>query len=413
MRKPQPSWAALILAVLAWLSPVQAVAQPQPIPSPAAPSLRAAADAAWRRSVAGRSESERRADMAARRAAASSWLADAPSLAIAERSDRFNDRQGFREWEAELALPMQWPSARRAGRDAADADARALDSGEAAIRLQVAGEVREALWQARLAQADREAAQRRSADAAAFADDVARRVRAGDLARIDLNAALALHQQVLAVQAQADGEVMRSQRVWRSLTGLDALPADVEAEPSPAADADAHAALRARRQATDAARAKLGLASASAWGAPELTLGVTRERDVIGAASVQTARIGFRIPFPLGSQTQPRQAAVRAEIAQAEAELGLARERLDADVEQSRAELTQARRVEQLAAERARLAEDSHALVDKAFRLGQADLPARLRAESERHEAQLAARRASLDIGRAQSRLRQAYGVLP
>jgi len=310
---------------------------------------------------------------------------------------------------AARALAGRPPRRARCGR----CHARAFHGGEAAQRLQIAGEVREALWQARLARSDADAARRRSADAAAFADDVARRVRAGDLARIDLNGALALQQQALAAEAQADGEALRAQRAWRALTGLEALPADVEAEPSSAVDDRAHAALRARRQAADAARAKLGLASASAWGAPELTLGVTRERDVIGAASVQTARIGVRIPFPLASQTRPREAGARAEIAQAEAELALARERLDADAEQARAELAQARRVEQFAAERARLAEDSHALVDKAFRLGQADLPTRLRAESERHDAQLAARRAGLETGRALSRLQQTHGVLP
>jgi outer membrane protein, heavy metal efflux system len=416
MRKPQPSWAALTLAVLALQMPLPASAQPQATPPPvaaSAPSLGAASDAAWRRSAAGRSAAERRADIDARRSAAASWLADAPSLAVAERSDRLNDRQGFREWEAEAALPLQWPGARRANRAVAEADAGAFDSGEVAGRLQIAGEVREALWLARLALADHESAQRRSAEAAVFVDDVSRRVRAGDLARTDLNAASSLQQQVLASLAQAEGEVLRTQRAWRTLTGFDALPADVEAEAAREGDLEAHAALLSRRKAVDAARAKLGLASATAWGSPELTLGVTRERDVAGAANVQTTRIGLRIPFPLSSQTQPRLAAGRAEIAQAEAELALARERLEADAEGARAELAQARRVEQLTAERARLADDSHALIDKAFRLGQADLPTRLRAESERFDARLAARRASLEVGRALSRLQQTFGVLP
>jgi len=419
MRKLKPLGAALTVAVLALLTPCLAAAQALPSPptsaAPAvsAPSLRAAADAAWRRSAAGRSATERRADIDARRSAAASWLADAPSLAVAERSDRLNDRRGYREWEAEAALPMQWPGARRANRVAAEADAGAFDSSEAASRLQTAGEVREALWLARLALADREAAERRSIEAAVFADDVARRVRAGDLARTDLNAASILQQQALAALAQAEGEVLSTQRAWRTLTGLSVLPSDAEAEPTRTGDVEAHAALLSRRKAADAARSKLGLASATAWGSPELTLGVTRERDVAGAANVQTARIGVRIPFPLGSQTQPRLSAARAEIAQAEAELVLARERIEADADGARAELAQARRVEQLTVERARLADDSYALIEKAFRLGQADLPTRLRAENERFDARLAASRASLEVGRALSRLQQTYGVLP
>ena len=75
--------------------------------------------------------------------------------------------------------------------------------------------------------------------------------------------------------------------------------------------------------------------------------------------------------------------------------------------------LEQARRIEQLAAERARLAADTQQLLAKAFRLGEIDLPTRLRTENDRFDAELALGRARLEAGRAISRLQQAYGLLP
>jgi len=68
---------------------------------------------------------------------------------------------------------------------------------------------------------------------------------------------------------------------------------------------------------------------------------------------------------------------------------------------------------EQFSAERARFAADSLHLLEKAFRLGQIDLPTRLRAENESFDADLALSRARLETGRARSRHQQAYGLLP
>ena len=59
------------------------------------------------------------------------------------------------------------------------------------------------------------------------------------------------------------------------------------------------------------------------------------------------------------------------------------------------------------------LAADTQRLYARAFALGELDLPARLRAENERFEAELALTRARLGVNRLISRLNQALGVLP
>ncbi len=381
--------------------------------SEARPTLRMALDAAWARSLDGRTQADRRSELQARQAASGSWISASPSVLLANRSDRLNTNAGFSEWEAEAAFPMQWPKARNANLAALQTEADGFEINNRASRLQIAGEVREAAWVTLLAQLELDAAQRRHVDAAALAADVERRVKAGDLARIDLNAARDSEQQALSALARAEGETQRTRRLWRTMTGFAQLPADLYGISSPVFDTEQHPALQARQAAVALARARLSQANATARDAPELTFGITRERDVQGAAARNTARVGIKIPLVLGSLQQPRLTGAQSEIARAEAELALEREHLTAALADTQMALTQSRRIELIAAERARLVEDSFGLIEKSFRLGQIDLPARLRVQAERFDADLSLARARLETGRALSRLQQAQGLIP
>ncbi|MGL4434258.1 MAG: TolC family protein, partial [Giesbergeria sp.] len=65
------------------------------------------------------------------------------------------------------------------------------------------------------------------------------------------------------------------------------------------------------------------------------------------------------------------------------------------------------------AARHAALAQETLGHVDKAFRLGEADWPTRLRAEQDAAQAQRQLARARIDAAAAVSALRQALGLLP
>ena len=62
---------------------------------------------------------------------------------------------------------------------------------------------------------------------------------------------------------------------------------------------------------------------------------------------------------------------------------------------------------------RARLASESRGFFDKSFRLGETDLPTRLRIEAEAVEAQRQAASARIELAAAISQWRQALGLLP
>ena len=74
--------------------------------------------------------------------------------------------------------------------------------------------------------------------------------------------------------------------------------------------------------------------------------------------------------------------------------------------ESARAQMTAAEK-------RARLAQESRGFFEKSFRLGETDLPTRLRIELEATDAKRQAALARLDQAAAISSLRQALGLLP
>jgi outer membrane protein, heavy metal efflux system len=75
---------------------------------------------------------------------------------------------------------------------------------------------------------------------------------------------------------------------------------------------------------------------------------------------------------------------------------------------------TGAARTRLLAVEKhARLAQEVRGFFEKAFRLGEADLPTRLRTEQEAAEAERQASLLRIEAAAAVSALRQALGLLP
>ncbi|NMF98485.1 TolC family protein [Aromatoleum toluolicum] len=375
-------------------------------------SIRHAVEAAWQRSADGRAAAARRDEAVARRDAATSWTPEPPTFTLSQRSDRLHRNDGQHEVEAELEMPLWMPGTRAAASALADAQGDELEARLALARLKLAGEVREAVWSLRLAQNDLDANQRRVAEAEVLAADVQRRVVAGDLARIDANTAQAAVQQARAAMAEAQARLLREQRLYSALTGLPQPPVDREAD-AVAGELDSHPALIARRRAAELARAHLHQASTATRDAPELILGVTSERGEFGERYTNTTTIGIRVPFGTDARNRPQISAANAELIDAETTFALERERLRAELDATRDEFYQARRVESFAAERARLAADSRQLVVKAFDLGQVDLPTRLRAENEYFDAELSLSRARSEAGRAASRLQQANGLLP
>lgn len=410
--------ASAALVALAVLLSAQAQGQP---PAHDGATLQQAFDAAWRRQPEAASQAARRQAAEAARRAAASWLSDAPSLDIAAKSDRFNADDGLREYDLALSVPLWLPGERARAGALAEAEDAALDAKLQASRLRVAAAVRDAWWAAQLARVDEALARDRLVNARQLADDTARRVRAGELARADQLQADGALAQAEGALAEAAAAASAGALALRALTGAPSgagteLGAP-EPEPIPAAalpgpDA-AHPALRELHSRAAVGERTAELAATRRRANPELLLGTQRERDQYGEPYHQSLIVGIRIPFGGGERAEARIASARADALEAQGQLALERERLLGDIEAARARVAAARARLAAADKQAQLAGQVRGFYDKAFKLGEADLPTRLRVELDAVTAERQAARLRIEAAAAVSALRQALGLLP
>ena len=412
--------AALLAMALGWaLLGSAANAQTSSHPGTAPLTLQALFEQAWQRQPDAQSAALRREAAQATRSAATAWTAEPVALELSTKTDRPGSNQGSREAEVGLALPLWLPGERARKAALADAELQALDSRQRASQLQLAATVREAWWAAQRAQADWALAQDRLLNAQRLAADVARRVRAGDLSRADQAQADGAVAQAEAAMAEAQGARDAAQAALAAW-GVQAAPtlalAD-EAEPEPpvpdATAAAQHPAAADWQDQAEVARRAADLAAVQTRANPELTVAATRGREQSGDRYQQTFTVGLRVPLGGGDRAQAKQATARAEALAAEARAAAERDRLAADIAAAvaRVKATQAQR--DALARHAALAQGTRGFVDKAFRLGEADGPTRLRVELEAAQAERQLARARIDAAAAISHLRQALGLLP
>jgi outer membrane protein, heavy metal efflux system len=399
------------------------------VTQPSGPPLREAFDAAWLQQPDAVGLAPRRDAARATQQAAQAWTPEPVALEVGAKGDRLNRNLGTREYEAAVAIPLWLPGERRSSQALAQAEARVLESRLGVAQLRVAAAVRDAWWAWQRARAEVGTAQGQLGSAQQLARDVAKRLKAGDLAQADqhqADGAVAAAQAAVA-QAQVGAVVARQNLrtltaasdttldVWAGVAGDSAEP---EPEPAPAAtnrspDLDTHSELLALQDRTAVAQGAAALATTQTRTNPELTVGTTRDRGSFGDAWQQTLRVAVRIPLGAGPRHTARLANAQAEALELQAQLGLERARLAGERAVAQARTVAARAQLMIAERRAQLAIESRGFFDKSFRLGETDLPTRLRIEAEAAEADRQAARARIDLAAAISAWRQALGLLP
>jgi len=369
-------------------------------------------ETAWARQPEQRGAALRRDAAAAGLRAAERWTPETMALDLSTRSDRWHRNDGTREYEAALSVPLWSPGERAKSQAAAQAQSQAVDALVGAAQWRLADVVREAYWAQQRAHIEQQVAQQRLASAQGIARDVQRRVAAGDLARADAHqadSAVAAAQSALAEAAVA---VAQSVQIWVALTGQEVSAGPQEPLPAQLPVAE-HPLLRELQAKVDLARRQQELASVQTRANPELSLGTTRERDARGARYAQSINVGVRIALGRASASDARLANAGADLLEAQSHLDLETTRIGARIAAARTRVELLEQAASAAQRRAALAGESRGFFDKAFRLGESDLPTRLRIDLEAFEAERQAARSRLEVGAAISQLRQALGLLP
>lgn len=418
--KPLPWLSACVIAGSlaggpAWAQPAAsppASSASAPIPTAGTVSLRAALEAAWQRAVVAREREGQRRRAEVDRAVASSLWAAPPSLAMSHRDDRLQGNAGRRETEIGVAVPL-WLLGQRAARaGTAEAAATQALAAEQVARLRLAGDLREAAWQLAALQAEMAQAEAQAQALKQLADDVDRRVRAGDLARADALAAQAEALAASALKTDVQQRLQAARSRWTLLTGLTAAP-DLKADLATEAPAAAHPELQFASQSTELARQRVELMRRSRRDAPELTIGVRQDTPGRAESSQGSLVVGLRLPFGTDDRNRPLEAAALTELDVAQTQERRLRERLDSDIAAAREAQRSAQAQLEAETARARLLRERTTLIDKSFRAGETPLPDLLRALAAASQADSAAARQTAALGLARARLQQALGLLP
>ncbi len=362
------------------------------------------------------SQAERQREQQARLTIADAWFADSPTIASGLRA---GSRDSLREFEIEISAPIATTSRRNLQVATARGEAGAYAANVSQQTLKLASEVREAYWATALAVSELTLNDDEVGRAEQLARDSARRTAAGDSARVDTLQAQAMLQLARSNRADAEQRLANTRQALRALVGDAAIhPLRDSAEASPSTGdslrAD-HPLLRSAEQSIVLARARLNEASmlVNAPSMLSFTVGNERTSNSGSTASSTTARIGVSVPFAGGQRATPRIAQASAELAEAQSHERLVRRQLIAEIDGANAALAASGRRVAILIERASLATEVATLYAKAFRLGELDLPTRLRVEGERAAALLALTRARIERHAAVSRANQSLGLLP
>lgn len=342
------------------------------------------------------------------------------SVSIGSRNDRLNRNRGMQEYEVELATPL-WLPGQKAAREA-EASSRIDEASakRAALRVELAGELRDAWWTLAAARNAGALAVRRLDTARALEADVRRRYKVGELSRIDANLAQSEVHAAGAELEEAEATLFQAEQALRSLTGV-AAPADmIEETPTMRrapggilATPEIHPVLAAAAAAARSARARVTVADESRRASPELALRAVRERDDFAGAYANTIGIQLKIPFSSGAQVRRETSAAQAEADQADAEMLRTQTRVQLEAQRAQRALASAERQLAMAQERVALAAENLRLSEKAFSLGEFDLAALLRIRAAAFDAEAFFDRQRVARAAAISHLNQALGVLP
>ena len=393
-------------------------------------TLKQAFEAAWQRQPEALSQQMRQDAAVAQQQAATRWTAEPVALELSTKTDRLNQNLGRDETAVGISIPLWLPGERSRSFAVADAQARAAASRVRAAQLRTAASLREAYWAWQRAHMDHGLAGELLGHAQQLAQDVAKRVRAGDLARADQHQADGALATAEVTLAEATGVLATAAQRLRTLTGLapklpaagpsgDRVGAVNGAEPMPVLPADnatllaAHPAVGELQDSAVVAQRSAELVQVQTRANPELTLATSRDRGQFDEAYQHSITLGLRIPLGSSSRNQAKRASAQADAMEAEAQLRLEQERLLGDVEAARVGLESAQTQVNASQRRAQLARESRMFFQKSFQMGETDLPTRLRMEREAMDAERQAARSAVDLAAAQSALRQTLGLLP
>ncbi len=344
-----------------------------------------------------------------------SLLAGAPNIYAIYGNDLPFDDSGYHYFETQLQLPLWKWGQRAAGQSLAEEADKDTKAYAGALQLQVAGLVRDALWDLRLKENLQDLADQALTLSDRLVETVERRVDAGDLPRADLVLAKSDRIEKKSALARAEAELMHARRRYITLTQSNRAPAAFEERQSARAEiADNHPLLAAANAYIARLQANVHWVRRTGSGKqPSIYLGSRHEKDFRNEPTIDSLNVAVTIPFGGDAVAAPKIAKANLALTEALAERQSLLRRLGQGLHEAKHELEVDRVELSLAEERKSLSEQYLRMSRIGFQAGEIRLIDLLKIQSRTEAAIRNARERSIRLQRDIARYNQAVGESP
>lgn len=351
--------------------------------------------------------------VSAKQLMANAWLPAAPAIGLTHQNDTLGSGRGEREWQAELELPVWLPNQRNNRHKVADASKFNLDASQTSTKLQVAGQLRDALWEVAFNENNLALAKHMLSLSNKLQQDVEKRHRAGELAKTDVM--LAQQEQLRAEKEQlrAEAELMHARYRYYLLTGLREVPANFEEPQSTLENYSQSPIWLEAESKVNLAQSERALAQVESREHMQVLLNMRSVKGGFDNTANESVGVKLRIPFGGEARAAPIKAAAELELGNALTERESLKMALEAAMHEAEHNLNVSRAELVLAAKQNEIAQENARLGEKSFQLGESDLVSLLRVQSQAFEAARAYTTRQIQLKWDIARYNQTVGVLP
>ena len=343
-----------------------------------------------------------------------SLLSGDPAFSVSHYNDLIIDNDGSQEWEVGVDLPLWLPGQKAARQKSVDQQRLLVNASEPALKLQLAGIVREMLWNIELSKNQMMVAKQEWKVVKKLEQDVKKRVELGDLARSDL---ILTQQESLSKEAawrKARQEYRHAQHHYDVITGLDVLPEHFEETASGDLSISIdHPALKEAHEKVSQSTAQRDQVILEKRGNPSLFVGSRHERGNSDEEFADAFGLSFSMPFGLAAHTTPKVTAAEVDLTENRSQMEILHRKLNMAIQDANLELIATKEQYDFAQRQNELSKKNLAMSQKAFSLGESSLIELIRIQAQAFAVERDMHQKQLEVGLQTARLNQAKGIIP
>lgn len=351
--------------------------------------------------------------VSARSRVANAMLPSTPAVNVIHQNDAIGSGRGERDWQAELELPIWLPKQRDNRLKVAEASQSTVSASRQSLKLQVAGQLREALWNIAFNDNNLLLAANKLQLANKLRSDVEKRYQAGELAKTD---AMLAEQETLRAEKEklrAEAELMHARHRYYLLTGLRELPASYEEKQSSLEDYSQSPIWLETQSKLGLAETERDLVQIESHENLQVLMNVRSTKGAFDTSANDSVGVKLRIPFGGDAKAAPIRAAAEIGVGNALTEREALKYELETAMHEAEHNLSVSRAELMLAGKQYEIAKESLRLAQKAFQLGETDLVSLLRVQAQTFDAERAFSTRQVQVQWDVARYNQIVGVLP